>query len=150
VLALVLLKWVHIGVSIGYPAPTLTYALMLLGARERVQTLALYANETVGDAVATFCALHQVPQDSKLAMSRTLSKRVKDRAVRGLVRAEFAALGVLGVETPLDVEMSSIWPRRSEHLGSAVLLRAGSTLQVEWANVLPRRGAEAVVPGGVV
>lgn len=45
--------------------------------------MALYENETVGDAVATFCALYQVPQDSKLSLSKTLSKRVKSRAVSG-------------------------------------------------------------------
>jgi hypothetical protein len=53
------------------------------GTRGSAQTLALYENETVGDAVATFCALYQVPQDSKLTLSKTLSKRVKTRAVRG-------------------------------------------------------------------
>eukprot|EP00959_Pyramimonas_sp_CCMP1952_P169570 3542365-Pyramimonas_sp.AAC.1 len=46
------------------------------------RTLAVYENETVGDAVAAFAAAHHVAQAGRLALMKTVAARLTARQVR--------------------------------------------------------------------
>jgi hypothetical protein len=108
------------------------------GTLGSAQTLALYENETVGDAVATFCSLYQVPQDSKLSLSKTLSKRVKARAVSGWCERR-VGLSNLRSRWPVGHSKSPARTSMLSHLGGAGVLSALSRLELQ--RVADRCGA---------
>jgi len=62
-----------------HPAAQLHYAISV-ALPSGAKTMAVYENETVGDAAAVFCQAWNVPKEGKLTLMQKVSKRLKKRA----------------------------------------------------------------------